>query len=422
MGVIYKLKPEIQDYILQKRAAEPNLGCRKLAALVLEEFQVEISKSSINFIIQEKGLSMPVGRRRKHRRGIEQAPELGLAILKAADYLAGGNLSLLNSQIPQLSPGAFQEVSSLKLTCADGASFYLDAQLRTVWPLPHLPRCFFTTPYNIKSYINKYFQQDLPFLLFMAAGYTAPTKEFFGFISSLDQGQKITQITLFNPKGEELETIPIEQEKRRGFIFGLWPWQFPECRQVKRRGEFRPYYFWPLKEDFLVADSEVELVQPSENKRVTLKGCTLKRSAQDKIELLILSNLTLQNSPEELAQRYLSHWPNLEEGFGDYSRKIEFSLSPTENPSPQDYLRVLDLYARQCFFPRGYETKDFSTMQAQFYGLPGQIKKQKGQLLLTFKPPQDHPCLKDLVYVCRRLNEKEIVLSDGQRLWFETAF
>ena len=63
MGVIYKLKKEVIDYIVQKKQAEPSLSCRQLVRLLRETFQVEVSKSSINAVIKEFKLSNPVGRR-----------------------------------------------------------------------------------------------------------------------------------------------------------------------------------------------------------------------------------------------------------------------------------------------------------------------------------------------------------------------
>src|SRR3989338_6347249 len=63
MGVIYKLKQEVIDFIVNEKRANPNLSCRKLADITQEKFQVEVSKSSINAIIKQASLSSPIGRR-----------------------------------------------------------------------------------------------------------------------------------------------------------------------------------------------------------------------------------------------------------------------------------------------------------------------------------------------------------------------
>jgi hypothetical protein len=63
MGVTYKLKQEIVDFIVQKKQIEPSLSCRKLVSLLYQSFQIEVSKSSINAVIKDFNLSNPVGRR-----------------------------------------------------------------------------------------------------------------------------------------------------------------------------------------------------------------------------------------------------------------------------------------------------------------------------------------------------------------------
>jgi len=65
MGVVYKLKQEIVDFIIQQKQENPSLSCRSLAALIENSFQQEVSKSSINKILKTENLSSPVGRRGK---------------------------------------------------------------------------------------------------------------------------------------------------------------------------------------------------------------------------------------------------------------------------------------------------------------------------------------------------------------------
>lgn len=62
MGVIYKLKQEIIDFIVQKKKENPSLSCRKLVDIISDVFSLHISKSSVNAIIKEHALSNPVGR------------------------------------------------------------------------------------------------------------------------------------------------------------------------------------------------------------------------------------------------------------------------------------------------------------------------------------------------------------------------
>ena len=524
MGVVYKIQPEIRDFILGKKQAEPGLSCRQLTTLVLENFAIKVSKSSINSLFKTAGLSMPVGRRLKKRRirremekpaavtaesvvittepagaiaaepagsiaveepiseAISREISPGAIFLKAADYLLGGthyiieaikrrittpipdlvaqiesllyggaNTGLspyliqlqqvreLNSDIPRIFDRLFQEVRCIKVTLSTGNTFYLDGQLKTVWSISHIPYFFSTTLYNIKSYINKYFQKEHPFLLFMAPGYDVPTKEFFDFILSFEAGEnRISRLTLYGNRLEEIENITLDENKQRFFVFGLWPWQFTEYRKVKQIGEFRAFYFAGLKKDFYLAEIEIELLQPTVNTRVTLRGCALKTALSEKTRIVILGNLAQENAPPEaLAGMYLNHWPNLEEAFQDYSRKVElftYTASSQRFFSTEklnfdagaqadipglfnSYLEALDLYVRWYFLPAGYEEMDFSTTKERFYGLSAEIDPQKDLCLATFRPPTGYSFLKDLEYACRRINEREINFYAGLRLW-----
>ena len=62
MGVTYKLKDEMVEFILQQKRDNPLLSCRGLVEVVQERFQTPVSKSSINTVIKNASLSNPIGR------------------------------------------------------------------------------------------------------------------------------------------------------------------------------------------------------------------------------------------------------------------------------------------------------------------------------------------------------------------------
>lgn len=62
MGVVYKFKKEVLDFILQQKRMDHGLGCRQLAILASEKFKIQVSKSSINAIVKNANLSNSVGR------------------------------------------------------------------------------------------------------------------------------------------------------------------------------------------------------------------------------------------------------------------------------------------------------------------------------------------------------------------------
>ena len=585
MGVIYKLKPEIIDFILEHKKSNSVISCRGLTNIIEQKFQIKVSKSSINSIIKQAGLSMPVGRRLRHRRRkkivqilpeieapvaqvppalevppveVPPAPEpppvpvpeikqpeepvipeaipeavsepiqpeikpeiqidkvevplepvcTGAIFLKAADFLLGGSyhlteaiknrlnreekeiltntelliymqlfgldqqysekdlsefwslvgrriskeeiISYLNTlqsvktiavDVLRVISSALQEVRCIKTIYPDGSVIYLDGQLHTVWSTPHMPYDFSSTIYNIKSYINQYFYQEPPFMLFMAPGYDTPTREFFNFILNLDsQERSVIRLGLYNNKFEELEVLTVEHNKRRFFVFGLWPWQFLENRKVKNIGEFRPIYLEAQKKNFYIAPIEMDLSQPSANQSVALRGVALKTSLEEKTRLVILTNLPgEQATTDYLTKTYINHWPNLEETFQDYSRKIELFTYTANSQrffsveglnlnmqAEQDisallgnYLKVLDLYVKWHFLPSGSEDLDFNTIQERFYSLKARIEAGDGFSVVTFQPPPGYPQLRELEYACRRINEKEIKDHLGRRVWLK---
>ncbi len=62
MGVVHKLREDIRDFILAQKKSFPQLSCRKLSSAVYDKFNIVISKSSVNSVLQAANLSSPIGR------------------------------------------------------------------------------------------------------------------------------------------------------------------------------------------------------------------------------------------------------------------------------------------------------------------------------------------------------------------------
>lgn len=63
MGIVYKLKKEVIDFVLRKKNENRALSCRQIAVIASEKFKIQVSKSSVNTIIKNARLSSSVGRR-----------------------------------------------------------------------------------------------------------------------------------------------------------------------------------------------------------------------------------------------------------------------------------------------------------------------------------------------------------------------
>ncbi|MFA5096991.1 MAG: cell envelope integrity protein TolA, partial [Candidatus Omnitrophota bacterium] len=347
------------------------------------------------------------------------------------------NIKVMDLDISRMMAFGLQEVRCVKVILSDSSNLYLDGSMYSVWSSPHIPYDFASPVHNLKRCIRKYFETEAPFILFNAPGYDIPSQEFFIFLAGLEaRGISITNLVLYGNKFEELEVLPITQAKKRGFIFAIWPWQFTECRKVRSLGDFRKVRLEPQEKDFYLADIEMELRHPGLGKQVTLYGCALKQGLAEKTRLVVLSNiLPGEKSSQELAALYLNHWPNLEEAFQDYSRKIELftytansqryfnaeELNPglAQVSSVKDlfrnYLTALDAYVRWHLLPSGYEDKEFAVAKERFYDLGVQLAKGDQDYAASFILPEaGYAFEKDLAYLSRRLNEKEIIL-EGKR-------
>lgn len=682
MGVAYKLKPEVENYILELKKKKPELSCRGMAALVNERFNLALSKSSINAFIKKAGLSLPIGRRPKPRRkrpsrlseviseasqvfaappAVEEtpiAPEkiepvlppaqvippeatkppvepsvkaqvsppvappeeekippapattplpkgkeevtpsgpaeaekeshptlepkkpketpppaaevpreekpvtpeetitsaeparptvampegwgteswresvlaayaplevlaprppqlklpqeqegLGAILLKAADYLCGGTFALadairrrlkipiadllpktealiyapafgglekisapqlgglsalingnlrseditsfqadldqvklLSSDLLRALSTCFSEARGIQISLSNNRVFYLDAQLHTLWSTPQVPYDFCAPVFYLKNWLENYFLKDEPCILLAAPGYDTPSPELFDFLHSFEAVKcAISRISLYGHKFEELGAFRMEGVKKRYFLFGLWPWQFGPYRKVALGKEFQRFHFVPLKKDFYFTDAQVELIEPLTSQTVILRGLALKSEPNQKVRLMLLTNLPAERATaEKLINLYLGSWPSLEEAFEDLSRKIELftytansqryfnlenlpfsrELLPSVTSLFFYHLRVLDAYVRWHFLPTGYEEKDYEALKEQFYQLKVKIEQQPSYFSATFLPPAGFAYLKDLAYACRRLNERRIEVYAGNKMWF----
>ena len=491
MGVVYKLKPEIKEFILREKELNPALSCRKFIPLIEKKFHIRLSKSHINSIIKSAGLSNRVGRTPKLKRRIE-LEGLGVFLLKIVENLIGGldylakvtkielpyleafiylylfeqerikdlrwqkiiaegfnskkffsylndlqNITIKEPYIKEDFFHLFKEVLGVKLTFLDGKSFYIDGNFFSLWSSLNIPWDFSVTYNEIKTYIDNFIQK--PYLiLFTSPGYEIIPQEWFEFLLRLSYANnKIQKFTLLDLQAKEIETFYLEEPQNPLVILGLWPWQYAQSRKIEQLNDFIPFYFEGLKKEFLIAEARVILTQASINKAVKLRGIILKSKQESQIELFILTNI-LENSLPQITNLYLNAWPNLKEGFSDFSKRIEFFtyhidahkvipkealIFACENPLTfflKEYLFFLDKFLRWYFFPLEYRRLDFQVMKENFYNLKGKIKREKGSLYLIFNPPQDFSYLKDLKVACGRINERKIFL-EKRRVWLEIA-
>ena len=351
-------------------------------------------------------------------------------------------LKTMKLDLSRLLANIFTQSRGIKMHFIDGSVVYLDAQMHTVWPTPYMPHDFSATVTSVKDCINRYFFKDGNLVLFMAPGYDIPTKEFFTLLVNFNSKHETADnLILYGNKLDELENIALNPEGNHNLLFALWPWQFTAYRKVKRIGEFSSQFVDCMNKEFYLAEIEIELVQPTNMQSFSLRGCAIKLSLAEKIRLVVLSTDGSRDLVS-LANDYLCRWPNLDEGLHDFNRKIElFSCTgesqqvfayeelPIGKSEPIDlksifsgYSEALDAYLRWHFMPPGYEKTEFKLNRERFYSQKAQIIQGKDKIQYLFSVINDYAYAKDLEYICRRLNERDIHTDDGQRVCFESGF
>ena len=72
--------------------------------------------------------------------------------------------------------------------------------------------------------------------------------------------------------------------------------------------------------------------------------------------------------------------------------------------------------------PSGYEKTELSLSKERFYSQKAQLIQGKDKLQYLFTVNHDYAYAKELEYICRRLNERDIHADDGQGICFESGF
>ncbi len=362
-----------------------------------------------------------------------------------ADYFAQiKQIPDIGIEVPKIISNLFTESKGVKVHFSDGTVIHLDGQLHSSWPGMRFPDDFSDLTLNLQDKLNKCFLKQEPLVLFSPPGYDILPKDFFNLILNIGSKEIYPDnLVLFNNKLEEAENVPLTRENRCGLIFGLWPWQFTSSRKVKKIGEFALKYIKELDRDLYLGEIEIDLFRVATNQSVTLKGCAVKTDLKEKIRLVILSSDQTAPEIDRLAGIYLSHWPNFEEAFQDFTRKIElFTYSSAEQKIfPKDsfgmdtsgaamelteifanYVKILDAYLRWRFLPAEYLDKDLSSTSDIFYKIPAKLLPAAGKLKVKTLVSQDYESLKDLEYLNCRLNERKISAGNDRLFWFESAF
>ena len=105
MGVIYKLKNEVVDFIISQRQSNPLYSCRQLAESASQKFGLQLSKSSVHDVLKESGIITPRGRKPKDKFEIPQEKKKQIQVSLSQVKL----LPAFIEPVPVPIPGPFPE-------------------------------------------------------------------------------------------------------------------------------------------------------------------------------------------------------------------------------------------------------------------------------------------------------------------------
>ncbi|MBF0386483.1 MAG: hypothetical protein HQL20_01345 [Candidatus Omnitrophica bacterium] len=106
MGVAYKLRQDIVDFIVQTKRTDHSLSCRGLVKMIKDKFNFEVSKSSVNAVLKQARLSGPIG-----RHSIYKAPKNFAIPQHKKDILLKNVQMFLPAVVPAVTvPAVFEEV------------------------------------------------------------------------------------------------------------------------------------------------------------------------------------------------------------------------------------------------------------------------------------------------------------------------
>ena len=217
----YKLSPEIKDFILAQAKEHPELGCRKMIGRIEREFKIKVSKSSINALIKQAGLSKAAGR--PHSLSL---PRLSSFVLPPS------SIEVENSQAEPGQEVFLNKILGIKFILADKSFFFMDASFNTVWPDSRIPVDFAAPLVKLKARLNGcLFLENSSLILQVVSGYGEPMGAFWDFVAAFgaqDAAKALSSIELYGEGQGLLGIIEQVPAKKVNFIIGLWPWQYKE--------------------------------------------------------------------------------------------------------------------------------------------------------------------------------------------------
>lgn len=315
----------------------------------------------------------------------------------------------------KLLPPAIKEVTRISQEALfvyvefAGQKFYLDAQLRSVWPKPKIPQYFTATLNKTISYVKDTFQDpspQRPLILQASPGYAFLPGEMFNLIHCFEEASEkpISRLVIGGKAGEVLSCWEsLKPGQKCYFLAPLSPWQYAKLQGTKIIKDFHPYLIGPQKEPMSVAEAEVNLFNPQLNENIRVRAAMVRRQGE---RLVLVTNISRREERyiRKIVEAYFCRWPNrkmpsyydlLEQGHEEMlarSGKLYRTTPLLTIGYGKDILSAfryllaqLNRYAQEHFFPSEYRKEDLESMCEKFYRQDGYLKMRQDCSEITLR-------------------------------------
>jgi len=365
-----------------------------------------------------------------------------LSYLEQLQYNTAINYRLYREFLPRI-----REVQYFKLVLSDDSTIFIDGSLRTIWPYSNIPADFYTTYYFLNSYVNKTFvEKTEPFVIFVAPLVDRMPEGLFDFIACCNFPSQIyiKNITFFTSDMEEISSIYQIPRLKTEFIIALSPGQYTADIVFEDKGEEGFFRFGPYGDEIILGEGRAEFTQLKLNQIVTLRTISLKKPAQDRAFLILLTNIDRQvASKEAVAEIYLNKWPDFRDALDDFQKKVEFfsfglkrifTTEETKKQAERGYipeaLSFEDIlkqwrysvlkYCITHLLSIGYDRMSPEDITKKIFNLKGEIVHHPKYTIVRFLPERDVQLARDIAYIAKRACELASSVEPARLLWFES--
>ena len=318
-------------------------------------------------------------------------------------------------------------------------SFYLDGQLRTVWPNAKIPRYFSSTLYNTSRYVRDILQSSnpkRPLILQICPGYTFLPTEMFNLISCLEQAPEegINKVVIADKSAQVLKAWQkLKPNHKSYFIAPLSPWQYANLQGKEIGRDFSTYRVGPEKESMQIADAQIELFNPQLREKIKVRAALVRRKEE---RLALITNISRpeQRYIRQIAEYYFWRWPNSrlstyydlrEEAQKEIQERANAPalltplLKSGYNQRPLEgfslLLEYLHQYALARFFPSEYAGNKLSLMRERFYQQPGYLKNRSAYWQVFLRAVGEKRSQENTRAACEKFNQSGLELPFAKR-------